>query len=67
MHYGAGYGVGGLQYRMGIRGKEEEDQISSFRELAKLVFALEEEATAGHIDQAEMFMFINNSLTESTF
>jgi len=67
VHYGAGYGVGGLQYRMDIRGKEEEEQISSFRVITKLVFALEEEAAAGHIDQAEMFMFIINSLTESTF
>jgi hypothetical protein len=57
-----------LSYRHGQRCHFiQEEESSNYRELANLVFALEEAATKGHLDQNEIFMLTDNSTAEAAF
>jgi hypothetical protein len=57
----------GIQVHMGTWNEEVSGKSSNFRELGNLVICLELEASKGCLDGAEMFMFTDNSTTESAF
>ena len=58
---------GGIQGRFGLWARDVEDESSNYRELRNLVDTVEEEATAGHLTDGELFLFTDNSTAESCF
>jgi hypothetical protein len=58
---------GGLHGRFGIWGKDIEDQSLNYRELYNLVKTVEEEAKERHLKDGELWIFTDNSTTESCF
>ena len=58
---------GGIAARFGLWGRDTEDASSNYRELRNLVEAVEEEADAGHLTDAELWLFTDNSTAESCF
>ena len=55
----------GFTYRIGVWGPDESDQSSNWREFTNIVESLEEEAKLGQLENAEVFMFTDNSTVES--
>ena len=57
----------GLRYRVGIWTAEEEEESSNYKELSNLVEMMVEEAEAGRVRGAEMFLFTDNLVSEGCF
>ncbi|KAI2503870.1 hypothetical protein MHU86_10595 [Fragilaria crotonensis] len=55
----------GLNFRIGVWGSKEDTESSNWKEFTNVVEALEEEEAEGHLDNAEVFMFTDNSTVES--
>jgi hypothetical protein len=58
---------GKISYRIGIWGSDEDDALSNFRELQNLVESIEYEVKRGHLRNAELFMFTDNSTAEVAY
>lgn len=58
---------GSVRYRLGVWGKDAEDESSNYRELRNLVEAAEEEARKGNLSNTEFFLFTDNITAESCF
>lgn len=54
-------------FRVGVWGSDEESESSNYREFTNLVEATEAEACTGAFTESEMFLFTDNSTTESAF
>ena len=54
-----------MNYRIGVRGSDEESESSNYKELCNLVQTCEEEAAAGRLYNAEFYLFTDNSTSES--
>lgn len=66
--FGASVGLPhGIQGRFGIWGRDEEDKSSNYRESKNLVDTVEEEVYAGRLNQAELWLFTDNSTAASCF
>ena len=59
--------IGGVVGRFGLWGSDEESESSNYRELLNLVETVEEEARGGHLKNAELWLFTDNSTAESCF
>jgi len=57
----------GVKYRFGTWGEEEDGSSSNFRELKNLVETLEDMGRVGDIQGMEIFLFTDNSTSESAF
>ena len=57
----------GIHGRFGIWGSDNDDKSSNYREMNNLVETVEEEAAGGHLAQAELWIFTDNSTSESCF
>lgn len=55
----------GLKYRVGVWGSDEEDESSNFKELKNVVTTIEDEASAGNLNDAALFFFTDNSTVEA--
>jgi hypothetical protein len=55
----------GLNFRIGVWGSKEDPESSNWKEFKNVVEALEEEGADGNLDNAEVFMFTDNSTVES--
>ena len=55
----------GLFGRIGVWGKDVEDESSNYRELRNLVETVEEEAVEGYLGGGELWIFTDNSTAES--
>ncbi len=55
----------GFTYRIGVWGAAEHPESSNWKEFTNVVEALEEEGEIGNLDNAEIFMFTDNSTVES--
>ena len=55
----------GFTFRIGVWRSEEFDESSNWKEFSNIVESLEEEAAAGNLDNAEVFMFTKNSTVEA--
>ena len=55
----------GLNFRIGVWGSKEDPESSNWKEFTNVVEALEEEGAEGNLDNAEVFMFTDNSTVES--
>jgi hypothetical protein len=55
----------GIKYRIGLWGKEDEDESSNWKEFENQVEALEQEATEGNLTNALVYFFTDNSTVES--
>ena len=55
----------GLNYRIGVWGSREDPESSNWKEFTNVVESLEEEGEEGNLDNAEVFMFTDNSTVES--
>ena len=60
-------GEDGLRYRFGVWTAEEQDESSNYKELSNLVETLTEEARAGRLRDAEVFLCTDNSVSEGSF
>ena len=58
-------GESGLNFRIGVWGSVEDPESSNWKEFTNVVEALEEEGNEGNLDNAEVFMFTDNSTVES--
>ena len=58
---------GDVWYRLGIWGKDSEEDSSNYRELNNLVSAMEEKASEGDLGGAEVFFFTDNTTAEGAF
>jgi hypothetical protein len=66
--FGASVGFAqGIHGRFGVWGSDAEDKSSNYRELRNLVETVEEEATAGRLTNAELWLFTDNSTAEGCF
>jgi len=68
----AGFGASverpdGTQGRFGLWARDEDKESSNFRELLNLVQTVEAEAEAGNMKHAELWLFTDNSTSESCF
>lgn len=57
----------GIHGRFGLWGRDEETASSNYRELLNLVETVEEEAALGNLNNAELWLFTDNSTAESCF
>ena len=57
----------GVQGQFGLWAATESGQSSNFRELLNLVETMEEEAVANKLEDTEMWLFTDNSVSESCF
>ena len=57
----------GLHGQVGIWGRDAEEQSSNYQELRNLVETVEEEVAEGHLADAELWLFTDNSTAESCF
>lgn len=70
---GGGFGssmvdsVRGLEIQIGTWNEKGTDKSSNFRELGNIVIRLEKEAKEGKLKGSEVFMFTDNSTSESAF
>lgn len=55
----------GFTYRIGVWGSLEKDESSNWKEFTNVVEAMEEEASAGRLNNSELFMFTDNSTVEA--
>ena len=55
----------GFNFRIRVWGSAEDPESSNWKEFTNIVEALEEEAELGHLSNAEVFMFTDNSTVES--
>jgi hypothetical protein len=55
----------GIKYRIGLWGDDEESETSNWKEFQNQVEALEEEALGGHLANAMVFFFTDNSTVEA--
>ena len=55
----------GFTFQIGVWGSLEADESSNWKEFTNVVESLEEEGRLGNLDQAEVFMFTDNSTVES--
>ncbi|KAI2498994.1 hypothetical protein MHU86_15498 [Fragilaria crotonensis] len=55
----------GLNFRIGVWGAKEDPESSNWKEFTNVVEALEEEGDEGNLDNAEVFMFTDNSTVEA--
>jgi hypothetical protein len=55
----------GIKYRIGLWGDDEESETSNWKEFQNQVEALEEEAREGHLTNAMVFFFTDNSTVEA--
>ena len=67
---GSGFGSmisskNGIYYRIGLWGKDSEDESSNWREFENAVEACELEAREGRLDGTELFLFTDNSTVEA--
>jgi hypothetical protein len=67
---GKGFGstftvANGVAYRSGVWRPEESDESSNWREFTNVVESLEEEAASGRLDNAQVYMFTNNTVVEA--
>ena len=63
---GATFSCGsGFSFRIGVWGSDDSAQSSNWREFTNIVESLEEEARSGNLNNAEVFMFTDNSTVES--
>jgi hypothetical protein len=53
--------------RFGLWGKDKEDKSSNYRELRNLVETVEEEAGESYLKNSKLWLFRDNSTTESCF
>jgi hypothetical protein len=78
VEYGAGDASGGglgsafrkrtgVIARAGLWGRDMDGSTSNFRELYNLVDAVEKECKAGRLEDAELFLFTDNSTAEAAF
>ena len=58
---------GKILYRLGQWSDEISNESSNFRELCNLIEAVEEHAKNGHLSNCELFLFTDNTTTESAF
>ena len=55
----------GFTYRIGVWGSLEKDESSNWKEFTNVVEAMEEEASAGRLNNSEVFMFTDNSTVKA--
>jgi hypothetical protein len=55
----------GLVYRVGTWGKDEESELSNYREFENVVEAVSHEASSGSLKDSILFLFTDNSTVES--
>ena len=55
----------GFNFRIGVWGSDEDLESSNWKEFTNIVESLEEESACGHLTNAEVFMFTDNSTVES--
>jgi hypothetical protein len=58
-------GKDGTRYRIGLWDKDTEDETSNFREFENVVQSLEEEASTGNLQGAEIYLCTDNSTVEA--
>lgn len=56
-----------VRFKVGVWECSEEQESSNYRELTNLVEDTEQEAMAGNLSDAELFLFTDNSTAESAF
>ena len=57
----------GIHGQFGLWGRDADDKSSNYRELRNLVETVEEEAKLGHLRNCELWLFTDNSTSESCF
>ena len=57
----------GIWYRMGVWGKDSENESSNYRELCNLVESLEARATHGELKGVEVYLFTDNKTAERAY
>jgi hypothetical protein len=55
----------GIRCRTGVWGKDDEATSSNYKEFSNVVMTVEEEANAGTLNGAELFLFTDNSTVEA--
>jgi hypothetical protein len=55
----------GLKYRIGVWGKDEEDESSNFKELANVVSTITQEAEKGNLRNSMLYFFTDNTTVEA--
>jgi hypothetical protein len=66
--FGSSFSINGkVIFRHGQWAQSVEMESSNYRELANLVFAVEEAAAQGHLDDCELFLFTDNTTAESAY
>jgi hypothetical protein len=55
----------GFNFRIGVWGADEGPESSNWKEFTNIVESLEDEAEAGNLEGAEVYMFTDNSTVES--
>ncbi len=67
--FGSSFGLPGgtIAFQHGVWGKDSDSKSSNFRELSNLVEAIKVSATTGALDDAELFVFTDNSTAEGAF
>lgn len=68
--YGKGFGSTfdhgkGIAYQIGVWKSDELDESSNWRESTNVVESLEEEAKGGHLTDAVVYFFTDNSTVEA--
>ena len=56
----------GMRYRIGIWGKDQEDESSNYREFANLVETLESEAESNRLNDVHLIIATDNSTVEAS-
>jgi hypothetical protein len=54
----------GIRCRVGVWGKDEENESSNYKEFENVVLTIEEEARQGMLNGASMYLFTDNSTVE---
>ena len=58
---------GGIQFQVGLRTTEEEEESSNYKELKNLVDTVEGEVMGGRLQDCEFFLVTDNSTAKSCF
>jgi hypothetical protein len=56
-----------ISYRVGVWGSDSDNVSSNFRELRNVVESIEDQVDQGKLNNAELFMFTDNSTAEAAF
>jgi hypothetical protein len=64
---GAGSGLGGIRFRIGLWSAKEEEESSNYKELKNLVDTVCEEAMTGRVKDCELVIFTNKVTAEGCF